>query len=370
MADERALAQEDQWWAVDALPDPPSPASSFDEPLQWPDSPPFVTEAPPPLQAADAPLPSDPPPAAFEFPVDVPDDSWLAALDISPLDAAASAGLPDPGPGQDLDLSFEPLPECLWGAGPDVWEEPAATAVASPPEDQPPLVTSAVAVPESHAEPAPASRRWRPRRPDLRHGNAAMVALISFVSLVLLGMFLSVRARNDMSTTDTSASRPSGGQIAVQGTLNTIPPPTSVATTTTAPPPISLTDLLPPADAAGDGSEGGGTVGSGSGGSAGGGTGRTATTAAPARSAAPTGGGSGSGGGAAQPAPANPPADQQPATTAPTGTTPPVDDTRPPRPTTTITPSTDFTIPDITMPDGTDRPTFPWPSGSGGRGRD
>jgi len=193
-------------------------------------------------------------------------------------------------------------------------------------------------------------RTWRPF--DVRPGNAAMIGLISVVSLVLLGMFLSVRARNNDVPTDASQPRTVTDDIFATGPLNTIPTATTVTattTTTTAPAPaINLSELLPTTEA---------TTGA-----AGAGTSGAATPAPSARTTPPaTTGGSGAGsvggtgGGASA---ATTPVTQPPATAAPPPPTtevtsppdppPPVDDTtpttRPPTPTITVTRPT-FTIP-------------------------
>ena len=143
---------------------------------------------------------------------------------------------------------------------------------------------------------------WR-RRFDLRHGNAAIIALISFASLVLLGMFLSVRARNDVPTTDISQTRTTTDQIAVQGTLNTVP--LTIPTTIAGAPPatINIADLVPSSE----------TTAGGSGGT-------TATTAAPARTT-PTSAST------ATTQPTNTTAVTAPATTTPTSAAPQPDDT-------------------------------------------
>ncbi|MGH9266246.1 MAG: hypothetical protein ACRD1D_16300, partial [Acidimicrobiales bacterium] len=288
MADEHAQAQDHAWEAVDPAPDSPLPAPSFDEPLEWPEAAAFAPENGRPVLPSDVwPDDATAPATPDGLPIQAEDQQWLAGLDLGSLDQSF-AGRNGTDLEADRDLHLDPLPDSLWAA------EPVAESLSQP---DPVVVTGPQPAPTFYAEPdhRPGGRKkWL----DVRHGNAAVVALISFVSLVLVGMFLSVRARNELPT-DTSPSRTPTGEIAAQGPLNTIPTPTtSSATTTTAPPPVAIADLIPTAEA---GAGGGGDAGSGGTGSGGGGAprGGSGTTAAPSRSTGPSGG-SGTGGGGHQ----------------------------------------------------------------------
>ena len=370
MADDEAQGQEDtSWWAFDPSADSSLPSASFDEPLVWPES--TIWEEPATAQPTFEPI------VAAERPADLDRDPLFPPA--SEDTAVPAAPLPDldvewQATGHDDDatvLHSEPLAGLGGGAtsvvpvasGPSV--EPIAASIwAEEPRSEGDIgliSTSAhpTAADYPAAERAADGPRWR--RFDLRQGNAAMIGLISLVSLVLLGMFLSVRARNDLPT-DTSQSRRPSDELAVTGPLNTVPFPTTV---TTGPPPapaINIADLLPATDAgaaaAGTGTPAGA---SGSGGSGSGGSGSGAGSGAPATATAPSrgsGGSAGGGGGSSTPAPQSassaPSPTQPPATspppvedTAPPATSPPVETTQPRRTTTTFTPPS---IPSVSIP--------------------
>jgi hypothetical protein len=360
MADETTQTGEDtSWWAFDAFADSELPSTAFDEPLEWPETldwGDFATSDGE-LQFPDAdaedlesepffsehvahPQPDPPAPEAEWDAFDEGGDQTMPHVTV--LSGLGGGGAAPASAG-------ERLPDSLWaadaGAGTNGNGHHGAT----------PVVTTTMAAPTFYAEPDRGAGGWR-RRFDLRHGNAAIIALISFVSLVLLGMFLSVRARN---VPDTSQTRTTSDQIAVQGTLNTIPLTTTV--TTAAPAPINIADLVPPAEDTT-------TVTAGSGAGSGGGGGSTATTAAPGRST-PAGGGTT--GTTQAPAPtattAAPQSTTPPETTSPPLTSPPVDQTTPttPRRTTptfpTVTTVPDNTSPTYTLPSIPGFPTFPAP---------
>ncbi|MGI8809974.1 MAG: hypothetical protein ACR2KK_19450 [Acidimicrobiales bacterium] len=211
------------------------------------------------------------------------------------------------------------------------------------------------------------------RRVDVRSGNAAVIGLISLVSVVLLGMFVSVRARNDVPTDSSPTRRPSN-DIAATGPVNTIPSP--ILVTTTAPPPPKPADLPPPADPGAPPAPAPGPGGTGSGG---GGSGAPATTAAPrtgGSSGAGSGGGGSGGGGSTTPAtqapsqpattsappPTSPPATSAPPVedTTPPPTSPPVDNPPQPPPTSRPRPPTTFpSIPSIPTTPTTSNTSFP-----------
>lgn len=330
MGDQDTQTQhEPSWWAADASPEDLASSPSFDQPLEWPDVAAWeeLFEGGPPTQAG-----------------------------YVPQDFGPSLTFPEPpSAGEDSDRDpptqahLQPLPDSIW-ADPSGEEHGdaavvaatvaalggAGAAVASP-------TPAAVAETDLGRRPGPA---WL-QRFQVRHGSAAIVALACCVSLVLLGMFLSVRARDDLPT-QTSDFQPAGGEIATQASSSL--PPTTTAPPTTASPPstLSLSDLIP-ADAVADAGGSSGT------------TARTTapvTTAAPSRSAAPSGGGGGTGSSAAQPTNTTAAPDPEP-TTAPTS---------PPQQDTTTTPTTarrvlptvpdfDYTIPSYTWP------SFPSSSG-------
>jgi len=279
MADDEAQGQEDPSRpAFDAFTDSSMP-SAFDEPLVWPES---RTWDEPPARAPGAdPLLGAKHPGDLEggllFPP-TPDDPVLAHHD------QALAGL---GGGAEV-------------AAPDADGDMGLIATSALPA--PPVYPAA----ERRSE----GPRWR--RFDIRQGNAAVVGLISLVSLVLLGMFLSVRARNEVPT-DSSQSRRPSNEISVTGSLNTIPLTTTVTTTAPAAG-INIADLLPALDA--------GTAPSGDA-AADAGSGSPATTAAPSR------GGTGSGGGGGSTTEATQPAAKAPAPTSPPAISPTVEDTTP-----------------------------------------
>ena len=349
MADETTQAEEEtSWWVFDAFADSELPSTSFDEPLEWPEA----------LDWGDF--------ATDEGELQFPDIGDFASEPIFPEHVA-----PEPevqrsaeddggdrtmphgtvlsglgGGGAATAEAGERLPDSLWA------QAPAAGAGTNGNGNghhrgAAPALTTTMAAPTFYAEADRGAGGWR-RRFDLRHGNAAIIALISFVSLVLLGMFLSVRARN---VPDTSQTRTTSDQIAVQGTLNTIPLTTTV--TTVAPAPINIADLVPPAEDATTV-----TSGSGAGGGAGG---STATTAAPARSTPAAGGTTGT----TQPpattaTTAAPQSTTQPETTSPPS--PPADNTtnttRPRTSTSVPMPS----IPSITTVPDNDGPSYTIPS--------
>lgn len=344
MADETTQTGEDtSWWAFDAFADSELPPTTFDEPLAWPDTldwgefatgegdlqfPRIDDLASDPIFPGSSPQPPAPapaPPAEQPVAADDGDPTMPHVTVLSGLGGSAASSVP----------ARERLPDALWAAGPVGAANGNGKANGS---GVAPVVTTPVAGPAFYGEP---DRGWR-QRFDLRHGNAAVIALISFVSLVLLGMFMSVRARNDVP--DLSQTQTTSPQIAVQGPLNTIPLTTTV--TTTAPAPINIAELVPPADDATAVTAGAGGRAAGSGG------GSTATTAAPARSA-PAGGGGSSTATTQPPATepttattAAPQATTQPQPTA-SSTPPPVDQTPPstPRRTTPTFPSTNSTAP-------------------------
>ncbi len=197
------------------------------------------------------------------------------------------------------------------------------------------------------ADGAPGGRRWP--RVNVRPGNAAVIALISIASLVLLGMFLSVRARNEVPT-DASQTRTPGDGIAVTATLNTVPLTTVPFPTTvpTVPPPaINLADLIPAP-----------TVGASE---------STATTTATTR---PTTSSAGASTATTRPAPQTTATTAAPETTpeptTPTVTSTPVDTSTPTATTRPPTPTTTFTWPDIPGISNFPIPTLPQRRGIAG----
>ena len=308
--------QEPSWWASDASPEDLASSPSFDQPVEWPDA--MAWES----------LFEDGPEIP---PVYVPDD-FDVDLRVAPeaeREDEVGGGLPSKAP-------LDPLPASIWAPDPADDEDPtqapmaslggAATAVAGPPP-----APMAMAEPHRGRRPGPQGMR----RLQVRHGNAAVVALACCVSLVLLGMFLSVRARDDLPT-QTTQFEPTGGQIATQSPTSSVPPPTTTATTT-APPSISLSDLIP-ADAAAGGADAGGTAAT------------TARTAAPATTAAPTRNAAPSGGGAAQ-QPTNTTAAPDPEPTSPPPASPPTTEATTTPTTARVMPTIrDYTIPSFTVP--------------------
>lgn len=345
MADETTQTEEEtSWWGdLDIFADSELPATSFDEPLEWPET---LDWGDFPAAGVDLQFPgvgggdSGPifPPTADPEP-SAADTQWQATSDgdqptmphVTVLSGLGGTppGAPTARPAEQT--SLDRLPDSLWegagGAGGDV-VRPAAK-------------TMAAAAFDTEQD----SGGWR-RRFDIRHGNAAIIALISLVSLILLGMFMSVRARNQVP--NTSQTRTTSDQIQVQGTLNTVPLTIPAA----APPPtINIADLVPPAEDATTA-----TAGSGSGGAS------TATTAAPARSA--PAGATGTTQPAAQPTntTAAPQTTVAPDTTTPSVTSPPADQTTTPtspRRSTPTFPSITSTVPEGSTPTIPSIPGFP-----------
>lgn len=378
MANDEAQGQEDTaWWAFDASADSSLPSASFDEPLVWPES--AIWEEPAPAQPPVEPIAAEVPADLDRGPLFPPatDDTAVAAPPLADLDVRWQAT------GQDDDatvLHDEPLAGLGGGAG-TVGNVDSAALQPLPDSvwDATPHADGDIGLISTSARPTPAdypaaergadAPRWR--RFDLRQGNAAMIGLISLVSLVLLGMFLSVRARNDVPT-DTSESRRPSNEIAVTGPLNTLPVTTTVTTRAPAPA-INIADLIPATDAgaAAPGTTAGASDSGGSGSGGGGsstGSGPPATTTAPGR-----GSGGSSGGGGGSPTPATEPASGAPSPTQPPATSPTsVADTTPPpsfptvntnppptRPTTSITYPT---IPSVSIPSYTSsRPSSTFP---------
>ena len=358
MADEETQAREESlWWASDASSDPQLPIATFDEPLEWPDALPW--------EEFDAGEPGgegfgDPEHLSIDmlFP---PADAMTAVEAEQPLQAGQPAESGDPA---DPGLHPEPLPESIWAPEPASDDDPPAPAAAAIGGlgGAPTAVgwddadwgreARTVAVPPFYAKAeANGAGRWSSWLAVLR-GNAAVVALISFVSLVLLGMFLSVRARNDVPT-DTSRSTAPQADIAATRPLNTIPPTT--ATTAAPPSTINLSELVPPAEPAADTGGAGGTS-----------AGTTPRTTAPVttvpRSAAPAGGGGGS---ATQPTTATTAAAEPPPDTTPPATSPSNDGTTQTTRRSTTT-SADVPRPTFTLPST----SIPWPNVAWPTGRD
>jgi len=353
MADETTqTGEETSWWDLDIFADSELPSTSFDEPLEWPET---LDWGDVPAGDGDLQFPGagdiesgpifpptyDPGPPAPEAPAPAADAQWRAAADdgnptmphvtvLSGLGGTASAA---PVARAAEQTAHEHLPDSLWAGGGA--------------EGARPVVTTTMAAPTFAAEGDGGGGGWR-RRFDIRHGNAAIIALISFVSLILLGMFMSVRARNQLPDTQT---RTTSDQIQVQGTLNTIPLTTTVTTT---PPAINIADLVPPPEDAT-------TVTSGGGAGSGGGS-APAATAAP-RSIPAGGGGTGTTQPAAQPTntTAAPQTTAPPETTTPT-TFPPVNQTTTPttpRRTVPTFPSLTTTVPNDDTGSSITFPTFP-----------
>jgi len=363
MADETTQTEEEtSWWAFDAFADSDLPSTSFEEPLEWPGtfewgdfaagegdlrfpaiddlaSEPIFPEGPeaaPTAAAAPAPAPEAHRQGNAAGDATVPHVTVLSGL----------GGAPGPAVPAGDHVSHDRIPDSVWAPGPAGVK---GNGNGNGHGGAPPVLTTTLAAPTPYAEAGAGAGGggWQ-RRFDLRHGNAAVIALISFVSLVLLGMFMSVRARNNVP--DTSQTRTTSDQISVQAPLNTIPLTTTV--TTVAPPPINIADLVPPPEDATTV-----TAGAGAGGSGGSG-GTSATTAAPARST-PAGGGTGTTQPAAQPATTAAPQTTAPPETAPPATSAPVDQTTP----SSISRRTTPTFPNIntTVP-ANDGPTYTIPS--------
>ena len=357
MADETTqTGEETSWWDLDVFADSELPSTSFDEPLEWPETLDWgeFSAADGDLQFPDTgDLDSDPifPPADPQQPGPGDSSSEAPAFDtqwqapgedgdvtmphvtvLSGLGGGATAGPAPVAEAADQPMQ-ERLPDSLWAEG-----NGAGDGLSR-------VVTTTIAAPTTYSEPD-GGGGWR-RRFDIRHGNAAVIALISFVSLILLGMFMSVRARNQVP--DTSQTRTTSDQIQVQGTLNTVPLTTTVTTT---PPAINIADLVPPPEDTTTVTAGGGPAGpAGSGGSA-------PEPAATPRAAG--GGGTGTTQPAAQPTntTAAPQTTAPPETTTP-ATSPPVDQPTTPtsqRRTTPTFPSLTSTVPDN---DGRSIPSIP-----------
>lgn len=370
MGDDGTQGQEDTAWsAFDDVADSSLPSATFDEPLVWPESPAWEGE-PAAGSGEDWIRLPEPVTTLFETELDAdstfPPESDIAVAEQNPpldLDSVWQATDDEPPAAVYQD---DPLGG-LGGGGSGTAMEPAeSTWTGTPPDsaDIGLISTSAhSASPVYAAAGTGANPPWW-RRVDMKGGNAAMIGLISLVSLVLLGMFLSVRARNDVPT-DSSRTRQPSDDIAATGPLNTIPLTTTV--TTTAPGPvINIADLLPPADVAPEtGERTTGPVAS-----------RSPATAAPAPRATGSSGGGGGGGSttpatSAAPAATSPPAvedtappDTSPSDTSPPPTSPPVTDTQPPPTSRTTTTMFVFpSIPDRTAPPSSSppftMPTFP-----------
>ena len=325
---ETQTQQEPPPWASAASPHDLASLPAFDEPLQWPDATAWEQ-----LFEGDA-GPSQP--------LYVPEDFAIDLL----LDADVPA---DHGGGPPTEAHLEPLPSSIWAPDPAADHETATVDGATMAALGGAATTVPAPVPAAMDEPRSGPRAAGPawmQRLQIRHGSAAVVALACCVSLVLLGMFLSVRARDNLPT-ETSQFGPTTDQLATQGPSSSLLPPSTAATTTTAAPApaISLSDIA--AEAAG--AEGSGTTET---------TARTstpATTAAPSRATAPAGGSGESGS-----QPTNTTAAPQPAPTSPPTTEAPPEDTtttpttaRPVRPTVP-----DYSIPTFTLPS--------WPSSTSG----
>ena len=396
MADDVAQGPQDTaWGAVDAAPDPRLPTMGFDEPLVWPESPvwddiptprasdvtgvdghivlpPLPTIAPVATVARTATaveperprnLPPTADPDAQGRPTDADLDPDATHQPAGPL-AGLGGGSGRP-PAEGDDHVGAPAAAAAGGgvstleAGGNVpWPAPVDDRLGEGPPDQlPPDVPALGSIwsNDLRADPhdldgfggfaAPAidadtERKGGglTRRFDVRPGNAAVIGLISVVSLVLLGMFLSVRARNNDVPTDASQTRPAGDQVAVTGPLNTVAAPTTVtttATTTVPEPAINLSELVAATEAT----------------AAATGSGAAATTTPTARASAPTGGGSATTTPVTQPtATTAPPPPTTEATAPPATSTPVQDDTPTTVRRTTPTPTPTFTIPNITLP--------------------
>ena len=339
MADEDTQSREESlWWAFDAFSDSSLPTATFDEPLEWPDVLPWEEFDAGPRHSEAF---EDPEHLSFDlaFP---PTDAATAVEPVRP--PAGEPKATDEG-GDPTGLHLEPLPDSIWAADP-----------ASDDNGLPPLVTITGSISADEGVGAPtfvaeAERSRVGRRlpwPFVPRGNAAVVAMISVASLVLLGMFLAVRARNDVST-ETSRTPTTQASIAATRPPNTVPLNTA---TSTPPSTISLSDLVPPPDAPAD--AGAGAAGAGTTPRA---TASPATTAP--RSSAPA---------ATQPTTATtaapPPA---PVDSTPPPTSPPASSDDTTQTTRRTTPSSiDFPRPTSSVPSPTSSipwPTVTWPPG-------
>jgi len=400
MADDETQGPElMSWWTSDVLDDSALPPSTFDEPLLWPESPAWgdIEGAQPSGGGFDALVDQtgDEVGPLFIFPGETgtgaeSDAQWGPSDDPSPNEPADQvaaddtvqhlgplAGLGGGGGGggggsgggsggalRSGRVAGEDLPWPVAVGAARTADPHTGRGVRSPelgsiwsndfrsdPENL--AGFAGLPAPAIYADTERSGGGWRWRGFDIRPGNAAVIGLISVVSLVLLGMFLSVRARND-TPTDTSQARPTGDEISVTGPLNTVPLTTTVTSTTLAPV-VNIADLLPPTgDAGSTGADAGSTAA---------GAGTPTVTTAPARPAAATGGGTAMTTATTRPtattAPAPPPTTESPSppATSPPATSPPATSpsvttptTRPPTPTPT------FTIP---VPPTYTIPTFP-----------
>jgi hypothetical protein len=347
MADKDTQGQDDTlWWELDALPDSSTFGPGFDEPLVWPESlewddsmttgaglgEPLLLPEPPPIDF-DADLfppevephaltPPSPRPPAPPAPVDDPE---VTAYLAGPLAALGGAGAPPVVTG-------DRLPESIWAEAPKTGKSDGG------------LVGTTPAASAFYAELDGAGHGRKHRRLGIRPGNAGVIALISLVSIVLLGMFLSVRARNDVPTDSSQTRLPPGDGISVTGSLNTVPLTTTASST---PPPtgIDIGALVPPTET---------TEAP---------TGSTPTPTAAPRASAPAAGTATT---TATTAPATqtttattaPPPPTTEATSPPT--TPPPDTTQTTRRTTTSTSVSIPSIPSIPTTPGTNTPFPTW----------
>jgi len=337
MADEETQSLEESlWWAFDASPDSSLPTATFDEPLEWPDALPWEE-----FDAGEARVDGFPDPEHLSFdllfpPADGPAPGEAGAGRQLAADGAETG----PSGGDPIELHLEALPDSIWA--PD-----------APPGDELPRLVTITGSISTDDGPAPlyaeAERagdgRWR-RWLAIPRGNAAVVALICFASLVLLGMFLSVRARNEL-TTEASRTPTTRSTVATTRPLNTVA--LNPATTAAPPGSIALSDLVPPPDTAAPADTGAGLAPAGT-------TPRAAatTTTAP-RSTAPA---------ATQPTTATTAATPPPVDNPPPVTSPPTDDTtqttRRTTPSSIDFPRTTYTLPSTSIP----RPSITWPTGS------
>ena len=351
MADETTTqtGEDTSWWDLDVFADSELPSTSFDEPLEWPETLDWGDFPAPDgdLQFPGAgdlesgpifpPAPAAPAVGAPEVPAPAPDTQWQAGgagtatmPHVTVLSGLGGGAAPAPVAKAAEPTTHERLPDSLWAGAAGAAGTGGGNGVA-------PVVTTTMAAPSLYAEPDGGAGGWR-RRFAIRHGNAAIIALISLVSLILLGMFMSVRARNEVP--DTSQTRTTSDEIQV-GPLNTVPLTTTVTTIASA---INIADLVPPPEDATTPTAGAGGSGSSS----------PAATAAPARST-PTAGATATTQPAAQPTntTAAPQTTAVPDTTTPSVTSPPASEiTTPsvPRRTAPTFPNTTPTVPSDSTP--------------------
>ncbi len=320
MADEETQGQVDtSWWGPEGSTESSEPSTGFDEPLIWPESLAWDGPAEGGAGAPMVPLPEValngefvlPPRPTTDF-GSLPDldvDWELLAAEPStepPADPDATVHRDDPlgglggGAGSPAPPVAAAPPDSIWAGG--AWPDPGDAVLVA--------TTMAPAV-YAETERGAGGSRWR--RFGVRGGNAAVIALISLVSLVLLGMFLSVRGRGDDVPTDVSQQRPPGDEIAVTGPLNTVP----FSPTTSPPGSINIAALVPATETTDTSSAPATTV-------------AATRSTAPATTAAPT-----------QPTTATTAAPAT-TTTASPATTTPVDSTQP---STTRRTTTSFTLP-------------------------